>query len=190
MPTSARKAFVDMAGGDSAHILVIPSASENPEAPGFLDYWTAAKTAEILHAKSRDEALSPEFYLRIRNATGIWISGGDQKRLMVLYGGTPVIDELKMLLKRGGVIGGTSAGASIVGHIMPYEDTEMVGFGLIDNYIVDQHFNTRSWRIDRLKRLVQDHPHMVGVGIDESTAFVINNNSFDVIGEGGVHYVR
>lgn len=93
-----------------------------------------------------------------------------------------------MLLKRAGVIGGTSAGASAIGKIMPYENKEMEGFGFCD-LIVDQHFDTRD-RTKRLKKIVDNNPGHVGVGIDEGTALVIEDNDMVVIGKGGVRWMK
>jgi cyanophycinase len=106
--------------------------------------------------------------------------------LRSLYGNTPVVGELKMLLYRGGVVGGTSAGASIAGTVMPYDDEEMEGFGLLDGFIVDQHFSNRH-REGRLRKLIDRHPGMLGVGIDESTAIIVNDGEIKVIGNGEVH---
>jgi len=191
IPDSVRKQFVNLAGGKDAHLVIIPSASEKADYPLlYKGMWVEENVAsiDVLHAHSREEAGSPSFYDHIRYATGVWISGGDQARLIDLYGGTPVVRELRALLQRGGVVGGTSAGASIVGKIMPYTDGEMTGFGLLDHFIIDQHFKNRH-REERLKRLVGHHPGMLGVGIDESTAIIIDDATVTVLGEGTVNLI-
>src|SRR4029077_11263734 len=132
---------------------IIPSASALPDAPAqSLAFWRTAPVASVhvLHTTCRYEADEPAFYGRLRDATGVWISGGDQSRLAGIYRNTGVERELSKLLQRGGVIGGTSAGASIVSTVMVAGAGKVgKGFGLLANTIVDQHFSNRS-RLPRL----------------------------------------
>jgi cyanophycinase len=193
LPNDVRDYFIDLAGGKNARLLIVPSASKDSEIlprKTLMDFWANVKVAyvDVLHAHNSTEAKSVDFYKKIRSATGVWISGGDQGRLATLYRRTPVIEELKLLLMRGGVIGGTSAGASIAGEIMPYENDELTGFGLLDKFIIDQHFNTRH-REERLKKLVKKHPGMLGVGVDEGTAIIVDNNKITVMGGGSVKLI-
>src|SRR6185369_1772066 len=164
--------FVRLAGGKDAKIVVIPSASGYARPSRCASLWQAygARVA-VLHAANRNAAADAKLYHCIDRATGVWIGGGNQGRLMYLFEGTPLADKLKALLARGGVIGGTSAGASVVTSVMVWGRGEGRGLGLLDKYIVDQHFSQRG-RYGRLKRLVERHGEMVGFGIDERTALI------------------
>jgi len=182
-PTSVKDKFVELAGGKKAEIVVIPSASATPGIH-CLNQWQkyGTKSLSMLHAESREQADDPAFYLKLRKATGVWFSGGDQDRLMSLYHNTSVEKELHEVLRRGGVIGGTSAGASAVSNKMMSEGEAHEGFALT-NIIIDQHFNTRK-RLPRLQNLLEGSE--TGIGIDESTAIIIKDNEGEVIGEGEV----
>jgi cyanophycinase len=177
LPEEAYERFMGLAGG--GRIVVIPSASSEPEASAR--GWERHK-AVVVHAASRREALNPSLYKPIEDASGVWFSGGDQLRLYELYHDTPLIKALHRLLARGGVVGGTSAGASIVSDVMVYEDAEARGFGLTP-IVIDQHFGTRH-RLKRLRRIITRHAGLVGVGIDEDTAIVIRDDQMEVIGPG------
>jgi cyanophycinase len=122
----------------------------------------------------------------LRQATGVWISGGDQSRLTALYGGTRVERELAKVLRRGGVVGGTSAGASVVSAVMMAgEGKTGQGFGLLADAIVDQHFSNRH-RLPRLLGILKTHPGQLGIGIDEQTAVVIRGKEVTVLGNATV----
>jgi cyanophycinase len=193
LPDSIRQRFLELAGGKEARLVIIPSASAQPEAPAeSYAFWKTApvKSVRVLHTADRSEADDPNFYGQLRDATGVWISGGDQSRLAALFGGTGVERELRALLDRGGVIGGTSAGASIVsGVMMTGGEQAGQGFGLITDAIVDQHFSNRG-RLPRLLGLLRDHPGLLGIGIDESTAVVIRGEKVAVLGEATVTVAR
>src|SRR5205807_2533054 len=103
----------------------------------------------------------------------VWIGGGKQSRLMYLFAGTPLAAKLRAVLARGGVVGGTSAGASVVSRVMVIGSGEGRGLGLLDRLIIDQHFSQRH-RLERLKRLIEKYPDQVGYGIDERTALEIS----------------
>ena len=93
LPDSIRNRFVELAGGKEARLVIIPSATAPPEAPArSYTYWKTApvKSVRILHTTSRREADDPRFFDMLRNATGVWIAGGDQNRLAAIYGGTGV----------------------------------------------------------------------------------------------------
>ena len=151
----------------------------------------------ILHTRNRDEADTEAFANAIRNATGVWISGGRQWRLVDSYLGTRTERELFALLERGGVIGGTSAGASIQGSYMVrgaregntimmapgYEE----GFGLVRGTAVDQHLLARNRENDMLE-VIDRHPALLGIGIDEGTAIVVRADTAEVIGRSKVAF--
>lgn len=179
--------FIELAGGNNAHIVVIPTASEYADDPGqIIDmYWEGkdrVASAILLHTRSREEANKSEFVRPLKEATGVWISGGQQSLLADAYVGTLVEQELDNVLKRGGVVGGTSAGAAILSPVMIIRGnptpTLGEGFHFLERLaprkcIVDQHFDTRN-RIHRLVNALESHPERVGVGVCWGAALVIN----------------
>jgi cyanophycinase len=189
LPDSIRQRFLQLAGGPAARLVIIPSASALPDAPAqSLAFWQSApvQSVRVLHTACRDEADDPHFSALLRDATGVWLSGGDQTRLTAIYGGTAVERELGNLLRRGGVVGGTSAGASVVSAVMMAGPGPAGrGFGLLPDTIVDQHFSNRG-RLPRLLALLRRHPGQVGLGIDEQTAVVIRGGEVSVLGKATV----
>lgn len=155
---------------------------------------------EILDVSHRDEAHNEENVEIIRHASLIFFTGGDQLRITSILGGTPLHQEIKASYKRGCVFVGTSAGASVMSDTMivkgideesPKKCTLKMapGLGLINDVIIDQHFAQRG-RIGRLLVGIAENPGVLGVGIDEDTAIVINyNKSFKVIGSGAVYII-
>lgn len=186
-PDSVSDHFIAMAGGQDAHIVVIPSASLSPKASEYsVNYFTPrVRKVSVIHTYSREQANSPAFCENLKTATGVWMPGGDQKRLVDIYGDTLVHKELHNVACRGGVIGGTSAGASAVSDVMMYEGTGMRGFALWVGVIIDQHFGERL-RLDRLKSLLNKHPDHVGIGIDEGSAVICQGDLCTVVGPGCV----
>lgn len=160
------------------NIVIIPSGMTNPKA--IPERW---KNAKVLHAESREE-INEEFAAPLKNANGVWILGGDQLKLSKLYKNTPVEIEIRNLLKRGGVAGGTSAGASIFSKVMVYNNSHEIGLGILD-LIIDQHFTERN-RLPRLRKLIKKFPSRIGLGIDECTAAIIHQNNIEAIGIGNV----
>jgi cyanophycinase len=194
MPKSVVDRFLELAGGARARIVVIPTAvSDNGlrNAVASLDLWKARGVAsvQLLHTRSRDEANDPEFSLVLREATGVWVGGGDQLRLSQSYVDTEVERQLKALVARGGVIGGTSAGAAIMTRVMiaggRTEATVGRGFDLLPGSVIDQHFLKRN-RMGRLLGLLAAHPSLVGFGIDEGTALVLRGDRLSVVGDSYV----
>lgn len=143
----------------------------------------------VLHARDRDEALAEGFVEPLRTASCAWLVGGRQGRLEERYVGTPVEQELHALLRRGGVVGGSSAGSAILSRVMIHhgnpEPVEGTGFGILPGIIVDQHFLARQ-REPRLVTMVERHPELVGFGIDEATALVVQGDRFRVVGDSVV----
>jgi cyanophycinase len=186
-----KRTFLDLAGGPGARIVVIPSASALPEAAREArEFWEhEGVRVTVLHAAGRAEADDPGCCRPLRRATGVWIPGGDQARFMALYGGTHVEREILALYRRGGVIGGTSAGASVASRVMPGEAGEGRGLGLLGGVVVDQHFDTRA-RLARLLHVLSNHPDQLGLGLDESTGVVIRAGTLTVVGERTVSVCR
>jgi len=190
-----REEFFRLGGGkDKARIVVIPSASIEADDPSkhesFLIGWRDFKPASlvIFHTRDRKKADDPEFVKPIREATAVWFSGGDQNRLITAYRGTLVEREFHKLLERGGVIGGTSAGAAIMSDLMIQGGKDAAvktgpGFGFVKGIVVDQHFANRN-RQPRLRHVLSQHPTFAGLGIDEGTAAIIRGNEIKIIGLG------
>lgn len=195
MPTEAREAFVTLAGKDKARLVIIPTASGAADDPaqveGFLKPWRAFNPAsvQLLHTRDRMTADDPAFVKPLADATAVWFSGGDQSRITAVYKGTRFEDELRKLHARGGVIGGTSAGAAVMSDPMITGGTTAAGtgrgFGLLPGFVVDQHFVARN-RQKRLAGLVAANPGLVGLGIDEGTAVIARGRTLRVVGKSTV----
>jgi cyanophycinase len=198
LPDAVQECFLALAGGEKARLVVIPTASslaDNLRTLGSYAYWTAAaqrkkiKSVVFLHTRNQVQANDPAFVKPLTEATGVWLGGGDQSRLIAAYKGTAVERELHRLLTRGGVIGGTSAGASAMSTLMITGGNPVArlgtGFGLLADVVIDQHFMQRN-RLARLLGIVTSHPRVLGLGIDEQTAVVIHGGSLTVMGKANV----
>jgi cyanophycinase len=143
----------------------------------------------FLHTRKAAEANDLRFVKPLTEATGVWLAGGDQSRLVAPYRGSLVERELHRLLARGGVVGGTSAGASAMSRLMIVGGNPLAqmgaGFGLLPNVVVDQHFHNRN-RLPRLLGVLARHPQYVGLGIDEQTAVVMHGSQATVLGKANV----
>jgi len=195
LPDDVRDRFLELAGGANAHLVIIPTA--NIKADQFhalksYTFWRSQKVHSVvfLHARKREEANDPAFVRPLTEATGVWFSGGDQSRVLATYHGTTVEKELHNVLHRGGVIGGTSAGAAIMSPVMITggisEASVGAGFGFLPGFVVDQHFQQRN-RFARLLGVLRRHPQLFGLGIDEQTAVVVRGHSLTVLGESNAH---
>jgi cyanophycinase len=194
IPDSVFDAFVKRAGGDDARLVVIPTASDDADkqpAANAIKIWQKRGVANVtvLHTHFRSEANDPAFVEPLRRATAIWMPGGSQKRLIDAYKDTLVEKELHALLERGGTIGGTSAGAAVMSRLMVLgtNDADHLGegFGFLPNAVVDQHFLKRN-RIDRLHEILMRYPGRFGIGIDEGTAAILDQDSISVVGNSVV----
>ena len=195
MTDDIRKAFFDLAGKDKAKIVVIPTASASADDPkqadSFLKPWQDLKPESVvlLHTRDAKQANDAEFAKPLADATGVWFGGGDQSRIAAAYRGTLVEKELMKLHARGGVIGGTSAGAAVMSDLMIARGTDVAktapGLGFLPGVVVDQHFVARK-RQKRLEGVLAEHPDRVGLGIDEATAVVVRGRVARVIGESTV----
>ena len=191
--------FIEQAGGENAKIVVIPTASEEET---FNDDWyflkelksAGAKNVTIVHTRDPKEADTKEFVKPITEATGVWFTGGRQWRLVDAYAGTKVVDELWKLLERGGIIGGSSAGATIQGSYLARGDSKtntimmgdhQEGFGFLKDVAIDQHVLARNRMFDMFE-IIEAHTELLGLGIDESTALVVSNDTMKVIGKSYV----
>jgi cyanophycinase len=192
--------FVEMAGGDKARIVIIPTASSLPDA-GQL-YVTVfrelgAEAADVLTVDTRHDAADQRLVDLIDSSTGIFLTGGNQIRIAATLGGTRVADALDRRSLEGVPVAGTSAGASVMSGVMiaggrsggtPKRQLARMspGLGLIDSVIIDQHFRERN-RVGRLVTMVSYNPGLLGLGIDEDTAAIISaDGMLEVIGRGSV----
>lgn len=179
LPPEIRQRFVELAGGASSRIVVIPAyAADEKQQAGLREVWRpfGVTNVRVLQADSREHADRPEFSETIKTATGVWLSGGQQEWLAARYAGSRVESELQQLVKRAGVIGGSSAGAAVMSKVMIEQglDTATLGTGLdlFPGAVIDQHFLKRS-RLNRLLRVLETQPALIGFGIDEGTALVV-----------------
>jgi cyanophycinase len=184
--------------GSHARWVYVPTASTDAEIakmvpPAFIG--RSGATVKHLHTRDRMIADSESFTAPLRTATAVFIDGGRQWRLVDAYGGTRTETELRAVLDRGGLIAGTSAGATIQGSYLVRgspESNEILmapgherGFGYFANVAVDQHVSQRD-RENDLGEVVAAHPGLLGVGIDESTAVTVQRDTMTVIGKGSV----
>jgi len=188
------KIFMKLVGKPDALIVYIPTA-----APGnhFGKNWsplknfkklTGATNVVILHTRDRKIANSKQFVKPLTKAKAVVIYGGRQWRLADAYLHTLVQKELYNLLKRGGVIAGGSAGASIMGSFLVRGDTKnntimigdhQEGFGFLRNTAIDQHLLYRNRQFDLVK-VIEKHPKLLGIGIDRNTGILVSGNKFKV----------
>jgi cyanophycinase len=196
--------FIAMAGGVNARIVVIPSAIitaplSAAEMEKFcIDPTTFGGTqCTVLHTTDRAVADSESFVSPLKEATGVWLMGGRQWRLVDTYLGTRTVAELFKVLDRGAVIGGASAGASIQAsflvrgqsspddnHVMMSPGHE-IGFGFLTNSAIDQHVDARE-RENDLAVVIKAHPELLGIGIDQSTSITVRGDTITVNGPGRV----
>ena len=194
LPEQVAGQFLKLAGGSSARLVIIPTASagaDKEKAENYLSPWRKRKPASVvlLHTRSRQRADEEAFCLQLREASGVWFGGGSQGRISKAYLGTRVEKELYALLARGGVVGGTSAGAAIMSRVMISGGTAKAelgtGFNLLPGSVIDQHFTARKRR-GRLVGVISARPALVGYGIDEGTALIARGRRLMVLGKGAV----
>ena len=192
--------FAALAGGYDAPIILIPTAGDaetyNPHTAEAVFLAKAGFTnITLLHTRDRALADTVDFAAPLRKARGVWLAGGRQWRLVDSYLNTRTHRELEALLDRGGVIAGSSAGATIQASYMVrgaregntvmmaqgYEE----GFGFLRPVAVDQHLIVRK-RENDMVQVVAAHPELLGIGIDEATAIEVHANVFTVIGPSKV----
>ena len=202
--------FVDLAGGKRARIAIIPTASDDPQrsGDGYAELFRemGARDADWVRVEERPDANAQETLQILGQASGIFITGGDQARLVQLLVGTRVMDCVRLRNAEGVIVAGTSAGASVVSaHVMAgvtgvggdSNDAAarkgmvdvVAGFGLLQDMIIDQHFSQRG-RLGRLVATFAANPGLIGIGLDEDTAVIIDREgTLEVLGSNMVTIV-
>ncbi len=196
--TAIINCFIRLAGGKDAPMVVIPTASgareiDNEAAAAILTT-AGARNVTVLHTYDPAVANTETFVAPLKKARGLFFDGGRQWRLVDAYANTLTEKEIIHLLSRGGVIGGSSAGATIIGSYLVRGDTKSNtimmgdherGFGYLKNSAIDQHLLVRNRQND-LVSVITRYPELLGIGLDENTAIVVKGNEFEVIGQSFV----
>jgi cyanophycinase len=182
-----------LSGGKSAIVAVLPQSSELKDAgDDSVTMWLEAGAHEAAKVAFDDKNAAAA----LRRATLIWMPGGDQNRFMKAIEGTGLAEIIRERHKAGVTVGGTSAGAAVIAEAMFTGDADLKsltagatviakGLGLWPEALIDQHFLKRQ-RDNRLISAVMDRPSLVGVGIDEGTAVIVQGASFEVVGKSSV----
>ncbi len=191
--------FMQLAGGAQARIVIIPTALDDqtltPDRMHRMAHPNemAGVTATILHTRDRKVADSAAFVKPLRDATGVWILGGDETLLADAYAGTRAETEIKAVLARGGVVGGTSAGAMIAGAVLVKAKASPLtvtgtrpAFDLLPSSYIVPHWSQRKLNFDLLAAAFSKYPSRLAIGIDEATAAIIQGGKLKVAGDGRV----
>jgi len=197
--------FLELAGGEKAEVLIVPVASDFPEFAA--DVYTQAfrnlgvSNPRVLRATSRQDVFQADADVLLDGVTGVFMTGGDQMRLVSILGGTKFADKLRHMVRETNIVlAGTSAGAAgmstsmiVRGESTPHPHKNSVrlspGLGFLKNIIIDQHFTERG-RISRLITAVSFNPYNLGIGIDENTAIILNKEGMmEVYGQGSITIV-
>ncbi len=200
MPDEIVDRFVAFAGGRQARIVVLPTAVSRDETslevPGFLRRADVERVTVLPQRGAETE--SDEFQSAMKDATAVWFGGGRQWHFVDTYEGTTAIELFRDVLRRGGVIGGSSAGATIQGEFLvrghPLGNTVMMaegyerGFAFLPGTAIDQHFSQRRRQPDLIP-VIQRHSELLGIGIDESTAIVVTGTKVEVLGQHAAHFI-
>lgn len=204
IPRGLMDRFVELAGGtEDARLVFVPCSESDHvgERHWMVRQWKAmgVKHATFIHTKDRRRADQDESFLEpLKNATGIWFGGGRQWNFADSYYGTTAHKLMKEVVRRGGVVGGSSAGASIQARYLaratPIGNTRIMapgyergGLGFISGVAIDQHFTQRGRQRD-MTRLISRYPQLLGIGIDETTAIEVQGSKATVSGRGRVFF--
>jgi len=196
--------FARFAGAEDGHVVVVSTASSlgDEATERYRELFGGLGIARVsgLRPEERAEANAPEVVKLLADATGVFLTGGNQSRLTQVVGGTRLADALLLAHDRGAVLAGTSAGASaMASHMVAYgrsgptPKNRMVhlsaGLGVIQNVVIDQHFEQRA-RVGRLLALVAQSPALLGIGVDEDTCAIVHpDRTLQVVGKGAVTIV-
>ncbi len=197
--------FIELAGGVNAKFIIVPTAGGNKNQDGSIkEYkeetviapWVkrGLKNVKMLHTHDPKVADTEAFVKDLREANAVWFDGGRQWNIVDSYANTLTLKEFHKVLERGGVIGGSSAGATIQGDylvrgdtsgasvMMTEEPTHQHGFAFLRRSAIDQHQNTRS-RWDDLIPVIEKYPNLLGIGLSEGTAIIVTGDTFEVMGK-------
>jgi cyanophycinase len=197
--------FIELAGGADAKLVIVPTAGGNRNQDGtvrpykeedVIASWLkrGVKHVRMLHTHDPKVADTEAFAKPLGEATGVWFNGGRQWNIVDSYMNTLTYKEFHKVLERGGVIGGSSAGATIQGDylvrgavagpqiMMTPEPEHERGFNFLRRTAIDQHINTRN-RWDDLVPVIQKYPSLLGIGLSEGTAIVVKGDTFEVMGK-------
>jgi cyanophycinase len=203
--TGIFETFINKAGGLGANIVVVPTAGGNRTPDGKIKVYQEEQVVaqwkrrgvmnvHMLHTADPKVADTEEFAKILRAANGVWFDGGRQWNIVDSYNNTLTLKEFHKVLERGGVIGGSSAGATIQGDylvrgaiagsdiVMTPEPEHEHGFAFLRKVAIDQHINTRN-RWDDIIPVIKKYPNMLGIGLSEGTAIVVTGDRFQVIGK-------
>ena len=198
--------FIEFGGGaEDGRFVVVPTAGGNYDDDGtlrvydegrVLKSWRDHGLKNISMLQTHDPAIADteEFVAELKQATAVWFNGGRQWNIVDSYAGTRTYDEFHKVLERGGVVGGSSAGATIQGEylvrgdtrgsqiVMTKEENHQLGFEFLRKVGIDQHINTRN-RWDDLIPVIAQKPELLGIGLSEGTAIIVTGDTFEVIGK-------
>jgi cyanophycinase len=202
--TTIMEKFIELAGGVDKKFIIVPTAGGNMQDGKPREYaeestiagWLkrGVKNVKMLHTHDPKVANTEAFVKDLREANAVWFNGGRQWNIVDSYAGTLTYKEFHKVLERGGVIGGSSAGATIQGHylvrgdttgpnvMMTEEPNHQHAFGFLRKSAIDQHINARN-RWDDLIKVIEKYPELLGIGLSEGTAIVVKGDSFEVMGK-------
>lgn len=197
--------FIELAGGPEARFVVVPTAGGNRAEDGRVREYDESrvvagwlkrglKHVKMLHTHDPRVADTEAFVRALREANAVWFNGGRQWNIVDSYANTLTYREFHQVLERGGVIGGSSAGATIQGEYLVRGDTSgpdvmmteepehQDAFRFLRKTAIDQHINARN-RWDDLIPVIQKFPALLGIGLSEGTAIVVTGDQFEVVGD-------
>jgi cyanophycinase len=203
--TGIVETFIELAGGPDATFVIVPTAGGNKTADGTIRAYTeddivgrwlkrGLKNVRMLHTHDPRVADTEAFVSALREANAVWFDGGRQWNIVDSYANTLTYREFHKVLARGGVIAGSSAGATIQGEylvrgdtsgpqvVMTAEPNHQEGFKFLRRTAIDQHINARN-RWDDLIPVIQKYPSLLGIGLSEGTAIVVKGDTFEVMGK-------
>ncbi|KAF2663458.1 cyanophycinase [Microthyrium microscopicum] len=206
--TGIMEKFISLGGGPSKKFIIVPTANGNRAADGSVQVYNSSqviapwlrmglKKVHMLHTHNPKIADTEDFVKDLRDADAIWFDGGRQWHIVDSYAGTRTYSEFHKLLDRGGTIGGSSAGATIQGEylvrgdtagaqiVMTKEANHQKGFAFLRRSAIDQHINTRN-RWDDLIPVIAKYPNLLGIGLSEGTAIIVEGDNFQVMGKAKV----
>ncbi len=200
MTKEIANAFIDAGGGDDGHFVVLPISMPDPiniTAEEESMHRMGLKNVTVIPYREKSQLEDPKVIESLKKATGIWFGGGRQWNFVDAYEGTKLPALFKDVLNRGGVIGGSSAGATIIGDYMvrgaPAGPTLMMcegyeqAMGFLPGVAIDQHFSARN-RFKDMTGLMSTYPQFLGIGLDEATAIVVKGSIAEVLGRGNAHF--